>query len=186
MCTIPLPALTLLAGLLSAAAAQANDRDLRAAMVPASACTVLTAAAPIGFRFARDHVVLATTGTGQAVSASLRCPLPVNNIDLGGTSNDNDLSKVRVHYKDSDGAGQRATVSVALFRGVVASAAPEGVTSGAVCQWNSNTGGSGATGGTKATFACPHDLAAEAFYTFQVDLAVQPGISPLNGHRCTV
>ena len=40
-----------------------------------------------------------------------------------------------------------------------------------VCSWNSNTEGTGATTAAKATKACVHDLAAEAFYHFTVTLS---------------
>jgi hypothetical protein len=39
-----------------------------------------------------------------------------------------------------------------------------------VCLWNSNTGGTGATGHAQAAAACTHDIAAEAFYHFEVQL----------------
>jgi hypothetical protein len=39
-----------------------------------------------------------------------------------------------------------------------------------VCVWDSNLGGSGATAATKATKTCRHDLAAGAFYHFEVGI----------------
>ena len=39
-----------------------------------------------------------------------------------------------------------------------------------VCSWSSNVDGTGATTTAKATKACVHDLAAEAFYHFEVRL----------------
>jgi hypothetical protein len=40
-----------------------------------------------------------------------------------------------------------------------------------VCSWNSNVDGTGAVTAAKATKACAHDLAAEAFYHFKVRIS---------------
>ena len=47
-----------------------------------------------------------TSGDYFSVSSAnqylrLRCPLPLNEIDLSGTTNDNDISKIGVLYADS-------------------------------------------------------------------------------------
>ena len=111
----------LLAGLVPALAASlipypihANDRDLRGTPVPSAACAVgdnNLATPPFAFGGA-----LASGGGALGLSSkttgaqflTLFCPLPVNNVDLSGTTNDNDITKIRVHYKDSDGFGTNA------------------------------------------------------------------------------
>src|SRR5262245_54365151 len=78
--------------------AHANDRDLRGTPVPATACIVT---------FGDDVPQPEREGwfSVENQQVNLRCPLPVNNIELSSTSNDNDISKFRVHYRDGDGFG---------------------------------------------------------------------------------
>lgn len=161
----------LLAGLLPALASlvpvpvRANDRDLRASPVPVAACVEV-------YRSTYNNPW--TSGGYFSVSSAnqilgLRCPVPLNQVDLSGTTNDNDISKFRVHYADTDGFGEAASVAVALVRVAIPSAGgwPETTI---VCSWSSNVDGTGATTGAKATKACAHDLAAEAFYHFDATL----------------
>ena len=42
---------------------------------------------------------------------SLHCPLPINNVDLGTSSNDNDMSSFTVFYNDVDGRATGAWIS---------------------------------------------------------------------------
>lgn len=159
----------LLAGLLPAFTSllpmpvHANDRDLRATTVPGAGCVEI-------YRSTYNNPW--TSGDYFSVSSAnqvlaLRCPLPLNQVDLSGTTND--ISKFRVHYADTDGFGEAASVAVALVRVAMPSAGgwPETTI---VCSWSSNVDGTGATTGAKATKACAHDLAAEAFYHFDVTL----------------
>ena len=147
------------AAALAPAPARANDRDLRGTPVPAAAC--------VEYRRSPDLAqdpwkagYFALTGVG---SLQLRCPWPVNNVDLSGTTDDNDLTKIRVHYRDSDGFGGGAGVQVVL--GMTVADASGNARNTAVCMLYSNAHGTGATTTTKATRACAHDLAAGAFYT---------------------
>jgi hypothetical protein len=95
----------------------------------------------------------------------LRCPLPLNHVDLSGTTNDNDLSKIRVHYRDTDGPGAGSDVLLVLVR----TATTGGVAARTdVCRWNSNVDGTGVATPAKATKACAHDLADGASYHFDV------------------
>ena len=112
--------------------------------------------------------------TGAGRSLVLRCPLPVNNIDLSGTTNDNDLSQIRVHYRDTDGTGSGTSVAVALIKTAVPTTIG-GSQNTTVCSWFSSTDGTGATTTTRATKACAHDLAAGAFYHLQVSLQSSQG-----------
>ena len=92
--------------------AGANDRDLRAITIPASACQ-----ASRDYPYPSDPLphgdgFIVQSATTDLTIVSLRCPLPINNIDLSDTTDDNDVSKIRVHYRDSDGFGNNATVYV--------------------------------------------------------------------------
>jgi hypothetical protein len=111
---------SILAGFLSGHAL-ANDRDLRAITVPAASCVPYiregepgTGAPTWVWSFAAFELSGVRPGFPYA-TASLRCPLPIDAIDLSGTTNDNDIDKVRILYRDSDGSGGGLThVDVAL------------------------------------------------------------------------
>ena len=98
-----------------APAARANDRDPRATPVPAAACAEIFHAPGITPWKSGGWFGLYTGGA----YVHLRCALPLNNVDLGGTTDDNDISKFRVHYRDGDGLGTTARVEVDLKRSVV-------------------------------------------------------------------
>ena len=158
--------LAALAGLVPAPVV-ADDRDLQATPVPPAACAEVSRSGFTGgFRTSTGPIFLA----GPNTSLRLHCPLPVNNVEVSGAGNDNDLSKLRVHYRDSDGLSTGVSVTVDLVKAAVTAAgAVEGTT---VCSWNSNQDGTGSTSYAKATKACAHDIAAEAFYYFDVRLQV--------------
>ena len=128
--------------------------------MPAAAC-VAYLRTPAGAAESWSPGSFGVVGPGQSVR--LRCPLPVNNVDLSGTSNDNDLTKLRGHYRDTDGFGTGGVVCIELLR-TTASAQPNT----SVCIWSSNVDGTGGTTATTATKTCPHDLAAGAFYHLDV------------------
>jgi hypothetical protein len=164
----------LLAGLLPAIAgpapAQANDRDLRATTVPGAGCIEVVRSTYNNPWTSGEYFTVSSTNQ----YLKLRCPLPLNQVDLSGTTNDNDISKFRVFYADSDGFGTDASVVVELVRIAMPPSAgwPETTV---VCAWSSNTDGTGAVTAAKATKACMHDLAAEAFYHFTVSLRTGGG-----------
>jgi hypothetical protein len=87
--------------------ATANDRGVRGISVPASACKLFQGTAHVG-------------GSGWVVrfgeGADLICPLPLNNVDLGGTADHNHITSFRVYYQDPDKEGNDALVSVNLLR----------------------------------------------------------------------
>ena len=95
----------LLAGLLPAfaglAPAHANDRDLRATTVPAAGCIEVARSTYNNPWTSGDY--FSVSSINQFLK--LRCPLPLNQVDLSGTTNDNDISKIRVHYLDSMALG---------------------------------------------------------------------------------
>ncbi|MGD9507623.1 MAG: hypothetical protein AB7I59_06350 [Geminicoccaceae bacterium] len=164
----------LLAGLLPAIAdvtpAQANDRDLRATMVSGASCTEVARSTFNNPWTSGDY--FAVSSVNQFLK--LRCPLPLNQVDLSGTTNDNDISKIRVFYADSDGFGTDAGVAVELVRITMSARAASPQTT-VVGTWSSDTDGTGAVTAAKATKACVHDLAAEAFYHFTVTLRTGAG-----------
>jgi hypothetical protein len=163
----------LLTGLLPAFAASftpapagANDRDPRATPVPGAGCAEVYRSTSTHPWSSGEYFIV----SGPSQSMGLRCPLPLNDIDLSGTTNDNDLSKIRVHYLDTDGFGGVASVVVELVRIAVPASGGYPETT-VVCSWNSNVDGTGSTNAAKATKACAHDLAAEAFYHFKVRMS---------------
>jgi hypothetical protein len=149
---------------LAPAAARANDRDLRGTPVPASACVehgrsdsfAGTPWSPDGF--------FVVGGASQFLL--VHCALPVNSIDLSGTTNDNDISKIRVYYRDPDGFGGVSDLQIQLIKTTPTSAQLKTV----VCEWRSGIDGTGSTIAASATKACPHDLASGSFYHFLVFL----------------
>ena len=154
---------------LAPSAARANDRDLRGTPVPAAACVEYRRTGPIGDPWKAGWFAL----TGHGLSLQLRCAFPVNNVELSGRSDDNDLTRVRVHYRDSDGFGGGAGVQVVLGRSFVT--ASGAVQFEAVCSWASNAHGTGGVSAAKSSRACTHDLAADSFYHVDVFMGVVDG-----------
>ena len=154
---------------LAPAIARANDRDLRGTPVPAAACIEYRRTGPIEEPWKAGYFSL--TGDGQYLQ--LRCPFPINNIDLSGRTDDNDLSEMRVHYRDSDAFGGGAGVQVVLSRTFMN--ASGNAQNQPVCFWASNAHGTGATTAAKASRACAHDLAADSFYHVDVFMGVVAG-----------
>lgn len=150
--------MVLTAALLMPSAPQANDLDLRAHRIPASAChESVTDTLNFGqFRVA-----------GPNKAAVAECPLPISNIELSAGATDNDMTRFRIHYRDSDGRGDRVLVQVEVFRRNFAGNGPDIVF---ICGWDSNRQGGSATFLTSATVDCPEDISATGFYTFMVQL----------------
>lgn len=159
--------LSILAGIMALigfmGAAHGNDRGLRGTMIVPSGCQIYPVDIPNCNSPLNQRGKFTGNGwIGGICSLVLTCPLPINNIDLGGTSSDNDISKFRVHYKNSNVTGQ---VIVHLIRSQVVST---GFTSSAVCG-----GALPRTGNipTRTTVQCPHDVAGDGtFYHFEVIL----------------
>ena len=123
-CLLPLAPLAALAGLLSGQAL-ANDRDLRGTPVPASSCTPYFA----------ENAGVSTGGSEPWYNGFygleglagqdhrllyLHCPLSVNNIELSNPgSNDNDISSIRILYRDVDGFGSAILVEVMLYQTIL-------------------------------------------------------------------
>jgi hypothetical protein len=98
-------AAALTAALLATGPAEANDRGLKGTTVNPFSCMM-----PIPSGFVDDEEWFRTIGSygigfyadAPDTGMSLHCPLPVNNVDLGTSSNDNDMSSFTVAYSDVD------------------------------------------------------------------------------------
>src|SRR5688572_17792610 len=130
-----------------ATAAHANDRDLLATTIPAAACPI--AYPPVDPVPATAWSVQGLRLVGALGSPSgmrgvwVRCPLPLNNIEISNrTSNDNDMTSFRVLYQDADGFGEASNVAVSL---VEVKLVATGLQAQLVCNWRSNSNGSGST-----------------------------------------
>jgi hypothetical protein len=148
--------------------AQANDRDLRATTIPAQACQVTNVNGSGGtdrFDAFGLLVELYNPTPGLLYEVTLLCPLPLNAIDLGGTSNDNDISNFSVHHMDGDGRGENVDISIDLMELRTVSGAVEGRTR---CFWRSSVNGPGSTAAAIGNMPCAVDLLGVGFYVFQV------------------
>jgi hypothetical protein len=138
----------------------ANDRDLRATQLGAATCDLTGSQ---NFDIRTGAVVLTQPGQTR-----FTCALPLNNIDLGGTTNDNDITSLAIFYKDGDASAIGTNVSVTLWEaGLSASFVPE---TKIVCSFNSTLAGTGTAGWTKSPVACAWDLSSTKFYFFEVVL----------------
>lgn len=162
--------LHLLAGLLLSATlvspTQASDRSVRGVMIPPSSCQPYPQAGPDCI-IPRGQLRGYLTGNAWTIFPTdcqfvLVCPLPINNIELGGMATDNDISKFRVHFRDPNPGSQviarliKSQVSGGTF---ISSSVCGGLVSAAT------------TTPTTTTVSCPHDVAgAGTFYHFEVIL----------------
>lgn len=154
--------LNLLAGLLLSSAVasptQANDRSVRGLMIPAASCQQQSVAA--GFF---DTAIWSVANGVTRIA----CALPINNIELGGTAADNDLSKFRVLFRDGDGPGAAATIYAALYyvnrSGVV----------GDLC---GQLLSAASTTVTSATVPCIVDLTPGVFYGIRIEMVAGPTV----------
>jgi hypothetical protein len=168
-------AAALLAVLLAPAPAGANDRDLKATHISVYECQQAGVSSP-DFRPAytlSEGILFNGTpaGVGQR-AVSLYCPLPLNNVDLGGTTNDNDISSYTVFYQDADGLGERVQMVASLWEQTLTGGK---LVSRYLCGWNSNSDTTGSTAFTSDNVPCAVDLQATSFYVFEVNIWVNEG-----------
>lgn len=150
--------------------ASANDRDLRASPIPAAACAEYRKADVL----TEDRWMAGFFRiTGEGRWLSLRCALPLNNIDLSGTTNHAHMTKLRIQYRDSDGPGGGACVVVGVGRTFVDSTGK--MTEKSICFWNSNAHGTGSTKAAKSTRPCVHDFVPGSFYFVDVFMSTLAG-----------
>jgi hypothetical protein len=166
-------AAVLVGGLAYSSPGQANDRSLRALMIPASSCQV-----DGNTPFEEDPFKTPSSiGRFTPGSYEVLCPLPVNNVEMSGMRNDNDISKFRVAYRDTDGSGPAGEVAVFLERTFLSGGGTLTTLSGGgtlttipVCSWSSNTDGADETDHTSDVASCEHDVRRRNFYVFVVVL----------------
>lgn len=105
--------LTALAALFTfPSAAVANDRDVEATTIPASACRPESDTADASVRMVNGAFIFNPNSTG---TVRFFCPLPINRLTVSDSSNDNDLSRYRVYYRDTDGTGNVVEITTQLF-----------------------------------------------------------------------
>ena len=140
-------------------AALANDQDLTATTVPASACAPLNASQANRVRLSNGAWVFNGSSTG---SVTFFCPLPRNNRTLSSATNDNNASRFRVFYRDTDGTANAANVVARLtYRTSGGFTMVPGV-------FNSN--GSVSTGNTTGLRTINHNFVSSSLYAFMVTL----------------
>jgi hypothetical protein len=158
--TRPLATLLAAAALLAGThSAHANDQDLRATTVPATSCQPASDA--LSSRVVLSNAAWIFNGTSTG-TITFYCPLPINGNTESDASLDNDMSIIRVFYRDTDGMGVGAEVTARLaFRstGLFAVGAP----------WSSNS--SNVVVDTTAFHPLAHDLSANGLYSFIVTLS---------------
>jgi hypothetical protein len=161
--------LSALTGLLSGHT-WANDRDLRATPIPAASCELKdTVQQTVWHHSLGAWSIFGIPNEGNPPLFGIRvyCGLQVNSIEKSSrTSNDNDISKISIVYKDSDVLGPLNFVQVTLKKISLLTSSEDFVSNIEVCKWNSNINGNGSTAYTKATFDCAHDVALNSFYYF--------------------
>ncbi|MEG4622832.1 hypothetical protein Q5691_00810 [Microcoleus sp. w1-18aA5] len=93
-------------------AAVANDQDVLATTIPASACRPESDTADARVRMVNGAFIFNDNATG---TVRFFCPLPINRLTVSNPSNDNDLTGYRVYYRDTDGTGNLAEITTHLF-----------------------------------------------------------------------
>lgn len=162
-------ALTLAAPALAHARGGSDDSGGHTVTIPAAACIEIAADPADGGRTTLGGAIALQGRPGGVSSVALRCPLA---LDRGGSSGDDRLAGLEVHYLDGDGPGADARVGVSLVRTALAPAAADGFAETVVCSWSSAS--SGAVAPARATIPCASP-ATDAFYHVDVLLTVQPG-----------
>lgn len=102
---------TIAASLIAPTAALANDRDITATTIPATACRPNTDSADALVVLSNGAYVFNGSATG---TVTLYCPLPINANTLVDFTNSNAISRYRVYYRDSDGIGVASEVRTRL------------------------------------------------------------------------
>lgn len=113
--------------------AHANDRDVRALTIPAASCVDI--GAPSGATWIREGALVIS----GAAEAHLRCGLPINNIELSGKTNDNDITEFETFTFDKDGQGKDANVDVELIRTSTDIHGGKGISGTVICAWSSSS-----------------------------------------------
>jgi hypothetical protein len=153
--------LTTLAAIAAAVPVLANDQDLRATTVPATACQPATQAMAAQVLISNAAWTFTPTATGTVY---LYCPLPVNGNTVSAAGDDNDISAYRIYYRDSDGTGNAAEVRTRLIY-----RRSDGLYSGGA-EWSSNSNPLDTETNTTTYHDNAHDMTADGVYSFLVTL----------------
>lgn len=153
--------LSTLAAMVAAVPLLANDQDVRATTVPATACQPASLAVAAKMQISNAAWTFAGGATGTVY---LYCPLAINGNTVSDASNDNDISAYRIYYRDSDGTGAAAEVTTRLIY-----RRSDGLYSGGPT-WSSNSNVLDTTTNTTAFHDNPHDMTAAGVYSFLVTL----------------
>jgi opacity protein-like surface antigen len=148
---------TIAASLIVPSTALANDQDIVATTIPATACRPQTDSGSAAVALSNGAYVFNGSATGTVI---LFCPLPINANTIADFTNDNDISRYRVYYRDSDGIGTASEVRTSLvYRNSVGLTQVGGT-------WSSNA--SNITANTIAAVNLSHDVGSDRLYSFAV------------------
>lgn len=137
----------------------ASTPDLRATTVPAAVCTPVDSTQASMVTLVNAAWVFRGANIG---TVNFYCPLSRNTFTMSNATNNNQISGYRVYYRDSDGTGAAARVTTRLLyrRG-------DGLY-GAGNTWSSSV--HNISGNTTRNISNPHNLQADALYSFLVTL----------------
>jgi len=139
--------------------ANANDQDLWAKTVPASFCTPVSEDQANEVWLSNGALVFSGNNTG---TISFYCPVSLNAYTVSNNSWDNDISKYRVYYRDTDGQSNSSAVTARLVYRRANGMYSAGGT------FSSN--GYSDTGNTSKVRNNAHDVRSSAHYAFLVTL----------------
>lgn len=148
---------TIAASLIAPSAALANDRDVAATTIPATACRPNTDSADAVLALSNGAYVFNGSATGTVI---LYCPLPITAYTISDFTDDNDISRYRVYYRDSDGIGVASEVRTRLVYRDANGLTQLGST------WSSNL--SNITDNTTQIVNLNHDVGTDRLYSFTV------------------
>lgn len=138
----------------------ANDQDLVATTIPASACELSNSNQADMVYLSNGSWMFVGNNTGDV---SFSCPLPLNAFTVADNTNSNAMTHFRIWYRDTDATGTATELTARLKR-----RNPNGSTLfGSL--WNSNSVNYG--GHTVRTHAYNHSLAASGQYHVYVTMA---------------
>lgn len=157
-----------LATLLTTGIAAANTPDLAHRTVPASACQPLTSVQAAKVKLHNGGWEFDGNNTG---AVSFYCPISLNRFFASGLGQGNQISQLRIYYRDSDGTSVAARVTVGLRYRTAAGQFVNPATLVSPLTFNSNAvGGVLDTGHTSYVHVYDHDLQWDALYSFYVTL----------------
>jgi hypothetical protein len=151
-----------------AGTAGANTADLFHRTVPASACHPLTSAQAVKVKLHNGGWEFDGNNIG---TVSFYCPISLNRFFASGLGQGNQISQLRIYYRDSDGTSVAARVTVGLRYRTATGQFVNPANFVSPLTFNSNAvGGALDTGHTSYIHNYAHDLQWDALYSFYVTL----------------